>query len=117
MNLTDVSAAQLRRALEIKQRIESLERELNAVLGGSGGGDTGIGRRAGQGRRRKMSAAARARIAAAQRARWAKTKSRSSNGSPTGAESPRPKRRLSAAGRAAIIAATKARWARVKAGK
>lgn len=78
MNIMDISTAELRRALRVKEQIESLQKELNSLLGVSNGGRRGrmvsngvtLGRRP----RRRMSAAARARIAAAQRARWAKVK-------------------------------------------
>jgi len=76
MNM-NISADNLRRAASIKDKIESLQSELDAILGG--GTEVGNGRASsksiGRGKKRlKMSAAARAKIAAAQRARWAKAK-------------------------------------------
>ena len=69
--LTNLSVAQLRSALAIKERMQKLERKLAAVIGGAASAPA-------EGRvihrRRKMSAEARAKIAAAQRARWAKQK-------------------------------------------
>jgi hypothetical protein len=53
----------LRRAADIKEKLVSLQKELDKILGGSGK----VARK-----RRKMSAAARAKIAAAARARWAR---------------------------------------------
>jgi len=111
MNSTSISTDQLRRALQIKQEIESLQGQFNSLLSGTIQNrkskiQNGVGRRT-------MSASARARIAAAQRARWAKVKRTSSNGS-----APRKRRnKMSAAGRARIAAAARARWARVRAGK
>lgn len=68
--LSGLSSAQLRRATAIKERIETLEQELNSLLGVSEAPTDGPVVR----RRRKMSAEAREKIAAAQRARWAKAK-------------------------------------------
>jgi hypothetical protein len=96
--LGNLTVLQLQRALEIKQRIESLEREL-AQLGVGG---------TNRGPRRQMSAAARERIAAAQRARWAKQ--RKNKPAPSAG-----KRKMSAAARARIAAAQRRRWAAFKA--
>ena len=121
MNSLDISTDQLRRALQIKEQIESLQGQLNSLLsGGPGSSGTGIGyARRGRppGGRRTMSPAARARIAAAQRARWAKQKGTSTNGAAATSSTPRKRRKMSAAGRARIIAATKARWARFHAAR
>jgi hypothetical protein len=67
----NISASQLRHAADLQDKIESLQSELNRLLGGSGVRTT---TKAPQRKRRKMSAAARAKIAAAQRARWAKVR-------------------------------------------
>ncbi|HKQ38772.1 MAG TPA: hypothetical protein VJ063_11890 [Verrucomicrobiae bacterium] len=114
-----VSSDQLRRALSIKEQIESLESQLNSLLSGwtsihSSRNPSILG-----GGRRRMSASARARIAAAQRARWAGVKRQSSNNPSiqSSATTGRPRRKMSAAGRAAIAAAARARWARYNAGK
>jgi hypothetical protein len=69
MNITDLSARQLRRAAHIKDQIQKLKTELSRMLG-TGGAD----KKAAPRRRRKMSAAVRAKMAAAARARWAKIK-------------------------------------------
>lgn len=111
MNSHNISTDQLRRALQIKEQIESLQGQLESLLSGSARVQSSatLGGR----RRNKMSAAGRARIAAAQRARWAKVKRTSSNGA-----APHKRRnKMSAAGRARIAAAARARWARVRAGK
>jgi hypothetical protein len=76
--MTNISARDLRRAATIKDKIDSLQSELEKILG-NGGSIIGNGRTAPKpdGRktgRRKMSAAGRAKIAAAARARWAKVK-------------------------------------------
>jgi hypothetical protein len=66
----NISATQLRRAADIQDKIESLQGELNQLLGDGSEPSAKPERK-----RRKMSAAARAKIAAAQRARWAKVRS------------------------------------------
>jgi hypothetical protein len=77
MPLLNVSVAQLRRAVSIKQRIDNLEAELVRILGSSDGslGANHQGKRSG---RRGISASGRARIAAAQRKRWAEVRSNAS---------------------------------------
>jgi len=108
MNIANISSADLRRAITIKEQIEVLQSELAGILGESGGpAPKRLGRPPGRG----MSAAGRARIAAAQRARWAKVEGK---GNAASVEA-KPKRKMSAAGRAKIAAAAKARWAKVKA--
>src|SRR5271157_2985411 len=69
-NIKDLTVAQLKRAVEIMEQIESLQAQL-ASIGGRRVGRPPATRGARRGKRR-MSAAGRARIAAAARARWAK---------------------------------------------
>ena len=107
--LAKLTVQQLKRALEIKQEIADLEKELGQLLGD----EQTAARPAPRSRKRKMSAAARARIAAAQTARWAERKKAATPGKAP----PKQKRKLSTEGRARIIAATKARWARYNAEK
>ena len=68
MNITELTAQQLRRAAAIKEQIDSLNKELRRLLDGT----TTDGFVAAQ--KRTVSAAAKKKIAAAQRARWAKLK-------------------------------------------
>ncbi len=103
-SLANLSAQQLRRAAELKDRIEALQAELNRLVGAPAGVAA-----ASNGARRKLSAAAIARIRAAQRARWARIRGKG------GSAARKPKRRVSAAGRARLSALAKARWAKVKA--
>ncbi len=106
--LNNLTTEQLREIISIKEQIESLQAQLEAVTGG----DAAPAAPSGRGKY-KRSPAARARMAAAQRARWAGIKETSGRvGRPPGKKG---RRRLSAAGRAAIIAGTKARWAKLKA--
>jgi hypothetical protein len=102
-SLHNLTVAQLRQALSIKEKIEELEAELAAVAGGE------VPAAAKPRGRREMSAAGRARIAAAQKARWAKVKSAKVEAAP------RKRRKMSAAGRARMAAAAKPRWAKAKA--
>src|SRR4051812_1971871 len=109
-----LSLEQLKRAVQIREQIESMTHELDQILGSSpliyantrstnGNGLQG---------KRNLSSSARARIAAAQRLRWAKYNA---------AKGPKvvstQKNRLSAAGRAKVAAAVKARWAKFRAAK
>src|SRR5258708_39965840 len=70
VNISDVSAKQLRKAANLKERIESLQDDLNRILGNSGVGSAASGART----RRSMSAATKAKLAAIARARWKKAK-------------------------------------------
>jgi len=100
--IINLSADQLRRAAELKEQIESLQGELNQLLGSPA-------RAFGNGtpKKRHLSAAAIARIRAAQKARWAKVRRTPAN--------QRPRRRMSAAGRARLAALARARWKTAKA--
>jgi len=62
-----LSAQQLRRAADIKDKIQSLENKLGRILGSSTKPVAAIGPK----KRRKMSAAGRRRISLAAKARWA----------------------------------------------
>jgi hypothetical protein len=104
-SITDLSAQQLRRAANIKDKIQSLENELGRILGSSIKPVAAAAPK----KRRKMSAAGRAKIAAGQKARWAKAKGQKVK------QSQPKKRKMSAAARAKISAAAKARWAKAKA--
>jgi hypothetical protein len=66
--ITNLSAQQLRRAANIKDKIQSLQNELEKIVGSSQEPITPYAAR----KKSKMSATGRARIAAVQKARWAK---------------------------------------------
>ena len=68
--LADLSLRELKRAVAVRQKIESLERELDLITGVQ---LSPVKRRGGRGRG-KLSASARARISVAMKARWAKRK-------------------------------------------
>jgi hypothetical protein len=113
-SLGEFSVADLRQLIALKEQIELLEGQIEAIAG-----ETGIGaarptevaapakspnRRLSAAHRRKLIKA----LAKARQVRWAKAKAAGTNAAPK-------KRRMSAAGRAAISAAAKVRWAKVRA--
>jgi hypothetical protein len=100
--LQNLSVEQLRKAISIKEQIEALQGEIEAITGG--GGSAAPQKRRG---RKKMSRSEAARIAVA--ARWAKVRAAKGEGGP------KKKSKFSAAHRAALAAAQKARWAKAKA--
>ena len=107
MNLTSLSAKQLRRAADLKEKIATLQSELESYLGVVVSSVSSF--LAPPKRKSRMSAAGRARIIAAQKARWAKVKA----GKP--ATKAKGKRKMNPAARAKIAAAARARWAKAKA--
>jgi hypothetical protein len=124
----NLSASQLRKAADLKERIDQLSSELSNLLTGAAdpvrrgpgrpakvvGASSAPSALPSTGGRRQMSAAGRARIAAAAKARWAKIKASGGAVNLGGSKTPQ-KRTMSAAGRARIAAAAKARWAKAKA--
>ena len=68
--LANLSPVQLRRAAALKERIQSIEKDLAKLLGAATEEKSAPVRR----KRKHMSKAARALISAAQKARWAKLK-------------------------------------------
>lgn len=119
--LLNLSAAQLKQAAELKERIDALNSELSSILGGATPAPsvTAATPKRGRppGKRGGMSAAGRARIAAAARARWARIKAAGGAANLGGSAPPNKKRTMSAAARAKISAAAKARWARLRGGQ
>jgi hypothetical protein len=141
--MINATPQQLRKAADIKERIDALQEELNKLLGGEG--EILPPPQVTEAPRKKWTVgpAGRARMRAAQKARWAAIKGTAPETGPApkkkrkmsaegianiragvakrmaargGAEAvQKPKRRMSAAGRAAISAAAKARWAKFRA--
>ena len=73
--LLNISPSQLRRAADVKERIEVLTKELSGILGGVDTEPLVIRTTAGilvAGKKRGMSAEGRRRVGEAARARWAK---------------------------------------------
>jgi hypothetical protein len=102
--MINATPKELRRAADIQERIQSLQSELDKILGTLAETATETPRK------RKFSAAARAKMRKAQKARWARIK----GAAPSAKPAKRGKRKMSVAGRAAISAAAKARWAKAK---
>jgi len=105
-DLSSLTAAQLKKAADLKDRIEALSAELAEILGATESVPTSepIKPR----KKYKLSAVGRAKKVAAQKARWAKVKVK------TEAKPVKKRRKMSAASKAKIAAAAKARWAKVK---
>lgn len=72
--LANLSAQQLRRAAAIKEKIESLQKELLQIFGAPQQTSTTPAASPPKRKKRRMSATARAKISAAAKARWAKIK-------------------------------------------
>jgi hypothetical protein len=104
-SLANVSVRQLERAIKIKAKLESLQAQLDQVLGGDGGEVSSPGRK-----KRRMSAAGRAAIAAGARKRWANY-----HGGSAVSASAKPRRKMSAAARARMAAVARERWRKAKA--
>jgi hypothetical protein len=121
MTVITITPQQLRKAADLKERIDVLQSQLNELLDGGtaipAASTDAPSAKASGGRRRRLSARGRANISAAAKARWAarrlmKTGSEAP-AAPAQAEAP-VKRPRSAAWRKALAAAMKARWARAK---
>jgi hypothetical protein len=72
--MIELTSKQLRRAANLQDKIESLQKELSRLLGGSAKAANGSPASSPAPKKRTMSASARKKIAAAQKARWAKVK-------------------------------------------
>src|SRR5258708_2130154 len=114
MNITSLSPQQLRQAADLKEKIEELQTELNAILGSEATTPITLEPAATPGRKkRKMTAAWRKALSLAQKARWA-AKRGPSKTTPTTVSPVKPKRYISPALRKARSEAMKARWAKAR---
>jgi hypothetical protein len=116
MDITNLSAQQLRQAADLKEKIDGLQTELNAILGGEAPtrADAAIAQAPKNGRR-KVSAKSRARMAAAQKARWAAKRGETAiNTARSTVSQGKPKRYIFPALRKARSEAMKARWAKAR---
>jgi hypothetical protein len=128
MNITTLTPEQFRTAADLKENIDALQEQLNAILGGDvpGAGATqarvapGTPRRPKNGRRkrrRKISPEGRANISAAAKARWA-ARRMAKQGAKLAAEPEppvgQPRTKRSASWSRALSVAMKARWAKAK---
>ena len=104
---------QLKRAMEIAERIAALEAEMNGLFNGKAVVATALARTSEPktGGRRQLSPEAIARIRAGQERRWAKVKG---TNAPLAVKAEVKKGGLTAAGRAKLAAAMKKRWAAAK---
>ena len=100
------SSGQLKRILDLKLQIESLDRELQGLVSNQEQNAGAIETANPKG----ISAAGRARIAAAQRSRWATLRDQAGAG-----RTDKPRRKMSAAARARISAIARRRWRLAKA--
>jgi hypothetical protein len=114
--INQLTAQQLRKAADLKDKIAALQNKLGRLVGTSGGGENSSPLQTAKPTRKKISAAGIAKIRAAQKARWAKFKGAKVEQAPVQKSAPK-KHAISAAARAKMAAAAKARWARVKAAK
>jgi hypothetical protein len=106
-SIMSLSSSQLRKAAELKEKIQSLEKAVHQLLGAPAKAAAPAAPK----KKFTMSAAAKAKISAAAKARWAKI-----NGKKAAVKkAPKARSKLSAAARAKISAAAKARWAKAKA--
>src|ERR1035437_5980760 len=101
--MINITPKQLRKAANILEKVQSLQKELGQLLGGP------VQLATKTRKRRKISAAGIARIVAATKARWARIRA-----AQAGQAVQKPKRKVSAAGRARLSALAKARWAKAK---
>ena len=101
-----ITPTQLRKAADIQEKIQSLQNELNEILGGEVPIPVQAVEAPTKPGKRKMSSASRAAIAAAARARWAKIR-----GVKAGNVVQKPKRKMSAEGLANIRAGVAKRMA------
>ena len=112
MSLLKLTSAQLRQAADLKEQIEALQNELNALHGTSAAAtDAPLGRA-----KRAISAAGLAKIRAGQKKRWAKARKLGGAGTVAAKPGRRGPGKMSAEGRARIAAAQKKRWAKFHAG-
>lgn len=112
MSLLNLSVQTLRKAADLKEKIAGLEKQLSAILGGSGISAPSKSAAPTPKKKRGMSAAGRARIAAAQKLRWAKI--HATKAKPAAKPVKKARKKMSAAAKARISALMKARWAKVK---
>jgi hypothetical protein len=113
-SLTGLSAKQLRRAADLKERIDTLQDELDVLLGAS----AVAAEAPAAPMKRKVSAAARAKMRRAQKERWARLKANNvapAKAAPAAKAASKRKPKFSAAAKKRLSELAKARWAARKA--
>ena len=113
-SISNLSVQQLRKAATLKERIQSLEKELNQLLGSTVASVAGP---APKKKKFKMSASAKAKISAAAKLRWAKIKGATPAKTVTAKPAKKGKGKMSPAVKAKLSAKMKALWAARKAAK
>ena len=127
MNISELSASQLRQAATLKEQIETLQQRLHSILGIITASTTATVEPQVK-TKGKMSPATKAKLSAKLKAAWAKRKAAKmakvvpaakpvSKTVAATTAAPKKKWKLSAAGLARIKAANKAYWAKKKAAK
>ena len=110
----ELSSAQLRQALQLREQIETLQQKLSALLGGAPSARPAAEKtkrsRVPVKGKRTMSAEARAKIGAAAKARWAKVKAPAAPAAKRAPGKSKKKGLITPEGRAKLSAAMKARW-------
>ena len=104
----NLTPTKLRRAAEIKEKLQSLNNELNQIFGGLVPVTPKVGRA-----KRKMSPAAKAKLSAKLKASWARRKA----AAPVAPKAGRAKAKWSPAAKAQLSAKLKAAWVKRKAAK
>jgi hypothetical protein len=102
--MLNITPTQLRKAANLKEKIQELEKELGQILGA-----TVEAAPTEAPKKRRMSAAGRRAIGAAAKARWAAIRARKAP------KAPKKKRKMTAAWKAALAKAWEARRAKSKA--
>ena len=113
-SIANLSVQQLRRAVTLKEKIQSLEKKLSQLLGSTSSLEAEV--QAPKKKKFTMSAAAKAKISAAATARWARVKGAAPAVKAVKAVK-KGKRTMSAAAKAKISAKIKKAWALRKAAK
>ena len=111
MNLLDLTINQLKRAAEIKQQIDDLNRELGSILSESTKPGVAVNKTW------SMSASVKKKIAATQKVRWAKIQGAKAATPLAKPATKAKKKSMSPAARAKLSAKLKAYWAAKKSGK
>jgi hypothetical protein len=104
-SISNLSLEQLKRAVQLKEQIAKLERDLSGLLGSGTSKNKSSG----------MSAATREKLRVAAKARWGKIKRENKAGNVPASKTAKRQFRMSPAARAKLAAAAKARWAKAKA--
>jgi len=113
MSIQSLTATQLRQAADLKEKIESLQKKLAALLPGN---EISASKAAVPAKKKRgMSAAGRARVSAAAKKRWAKIKAAKLSVKPAAKPAPKMRRKMSAAAKAKLSKLAKERWAKAKA--